>query len=451
MIWARPRRDGITVTLALAALAGAGGAGVTIAFHAGIHTVQLVFAERSGAITQVMRGLGWPLRLVVPAAGGLVAGLLLVAASRASRDPHADYMEAVAIGDGRMPVGQGLLRSLSSLSTVGSGGSIGREGAIVHLAALFASVLGRVLRFPTGRLRLLTACGAAAGVSAAYGAPLAGAVFVGEIILGSMSFQSFGPVLVAAASSSLVMHATGAYATRYPIPDLTSAPATLLLPCLVLGALAGIGAPQFLRGLKGAKALFGRTQLGLPLRLALGGLALGGLLTQLPQLAGNGNSVVASFLHGEWAWRTVLLLLVFKLLATALTFGSGAVGGVFTPTLFVGTALGVLFGQALSAVWPGLGEYATVFALVGMGAFLAAATTAPLMAILMVLEMTLDAQILLPLVLPCVVAYFVSRAFAPSVMYDVTLRREDAEAVRSELRGAPLATFIRPPRDHRGA
>lgn len=435
----------MTVTLALAALAGVGGAAVTIAFHAGIHAAQLVFAEHPGPITQVMRDLSWPLRLLVPAAGGLLAGLLLAAANRASRDPHADYMEAVAIGDGRMPVRQGLLRSLSSLSTVASGGSIGREGAMVHLAALSASVLGRVLRFPTGRLRLLTACGAAAGVSAAYGAPLAGAVFVGEIILGSMSFQSYGPLLVAAASSSLMMHATGAYAPRYPLPDLASAPVTLLLPCLALAVIAGIGAPQFLRSLKSAKALFGGTGLELPLRLALGGLALGGLLTQLPQLAGNGNSVVGSFLQGEWAWRTVLVLLACKLLATALTVGSGAIGGVFTPTLFVGTALGVLFGQALSVAWPGLGGYTTVFALVGMGAFLAAATTAPLMAILMVFEMTLDAQILLPLALPCVVACFVSRAFASFSMYEVTQRRENEEALRSELRHAPLATFIRPP------
>ena len=170
------RADGAVAMLCWAALAGVGGAVVTIAFHAGIHGVQWLFAGHAGAITQVMRDLPWWLRLLAPAVGGLCAGALLVAARRASRDAHSDYMEAVAIGDGRMSVRQGLLRSLSSLCTVATGGSIGREGAMVHLAALWASVLGRLLHSGTAHLRLLVACGAAAGVSAAYGAPIAGAV-----------------------------------------------------------------------------------------------------------------------------------------------------------------------------------------------------------------------------------------------------------------------------------
>ncbi|WP_084386530.1 ClcB-like voltage-gated chloride channel protein [Castellaniella caeni] len=440
----RIQMDGVIAMLCWAALCGLGGALVTIAFHAGIHGMQQLFAGRSGLITEVMGGLSWPLRLLVPAVGGLCAGLLLVTSKKVSHDKHSGYMEAVAIGDGHMSVGQGLLRSLSSLFTVASGGSIGREGAMVHLAALWSSVLGRFLRVDTARLRLLAACGAAAGVSAAYGAPLAGAVFVGEIILGSMSFQNFGPLLMAAATSGLVMHLTGNYAARYPLPDLSGAPADLLLPCLVLGVLAGLGAAQFLRTIHGVKTLFARTGLGLPLRLALGGLLLGALLTQLPEMAGNGNRVVLSLLHDDWAWQTVLLMLLCKVLATALTAGSGAIGGVFTPTLFVGGALGVLFGQVLGFVWPALAGHGPVFALVGMGAFLAAATSAPFMAILMVFEMTLSYQMVLPLVPACVVAYFVSRGLAQKVMYEVTLHHEDNQALRQRLRHARLDSLLKP-------
>ncbi len=440
----RPRADGVVAMLCWAALAGVGGALATIAFHAGIQGIQRLFAAQPGSITQVTRGLSWQLRLFVPALGGLVAGFLLVAARRVSSDTHSGYMEAVTIGDGRMSIGQGVLRSLSSLCTVATGGSIGREGAMVHLAALWASGLGRLLHVDTAHLRLLAACGAAAGVSAAYGAPLAGAVFVGEIILGSMSFQNFGPLLVAAAVSSLVMHLTGHYAARYPMPDLAAAPADLLLPCLALGILAGIGAPQFLRCIHGVKILFERTGLGLPLRLALGGLLLGAVLTQVPEMAGNGNSVVLSLLHGGWAWEMVLAMLLFKVLATALTAGSGAVGGVFTPTLFVGGALGVLFGQVLGEAWPVLAGHSAVFALVGMGAFLAAATSAPFMAILMVFEMTLSYQMVLPLVLACVAAYFVSRGLAQAVMYEVTLHHEDNQALRQRLRHARLDSLLRP-------
>ncbi|WP_298014002.1 ClcB-like voltage-gated chloride channel protein [uncultured Castellaniella sp.] len=440
----RIQADGVAAMLCWAAIAGLGGALVTIAFHAGIHAIQRLFAEQPGLITQVMGSLSWPLRLLVPTLGGLCAGILLVAARRVSRDKHSSYMEAVAIGDGRMSLGQGVLRSLSSLCTVASGGSIGREGAMVHLAALWSSGLGRLLRVDTAHLRLLAACGAAAGVSAAYGAPLAGAVFVGEIILGSMSFQNFGPLLVAAAVSSLVMHLTGHYEPRYPLPDLQAAPVELLLPCLALGVLAGVGAAQFLRCIHGVKTLFDRTGLGLPWRLALGGLLLGALLTQLPDMAGNGNRVVLSLLHDDWAWQTVLLMLLCKVLATALTAGSGAVGGVFTPTLFVGGALGVLFGQVLGDAWPMLAGHGAVFALVGMGAFLAAATSAPFMAILMIFEMTLSYQMVLPLVLACVVAYFVSRGLAQAVMYEVTLHHEDNQALRQRLRQARLDSLLRP-------
>ncbi|WP_417276475.1 ClcB-like voltage-gated chloride channel protein [Castellaniella sp.] len=434
----------VVAMLCWAALAGVGGALVTLAFHAGIHAIQRIFAEQPGLITQVMGSLDWRLQLLVPAVGGVCAGGLLLAAQRVSNDRHSGYMEAVAIGDGRMSLGQGLLRSLSSLCTVASGGSIGREGAMVHLAALWSSGLGRILRIDTARLRLLAACGAAAGVSAAYGAPLAGAVFVGEIILGSMSFQNFGPLLVAAASSSLVMHLSGEYSARYPMPDLSAVPPELFLPCLALGVLAGVGAAQFLRCLHGFKTLFARTRLSLPLRLGLGGLLLGALLTQLPDMAGNGNRVVLSLLHDNWAWQTVLLMLVCKVLATALTAGSGAVGGVFTPTLFVGGAFGVLFGQILGDAWPMLAGHGAVFALVGMGAFLAAATSAPFMAILMIFEMTLSYQMVLPLVLACVVAYFVSRGLAQAVMYDVTLHHEDNQALRQRLRQARLDSLLRP-------
>ncbi|WP_368639480.1 ClcB-like voltage-gated chloride channel protein [Castellaniella ginsengisoli] len=438
------RADGVVAMLCWAALAGVGGALVTLAFHAGIHAIQWLFAGHSGAITHVMRDLPWWLRLLAPAAGGLCAGALLAAAWRASNETHSDYMEAVAIGDGRMSVRQGLLRSLSSLCTVATGGSIGREGAMVHLAALWASVLGRLLRTGTAHLRLLVACGAAAGVSAAYGAPIAGAVFVGEIILGSMSFQNFGPLLVAAAVSNLVMRLSGHYAALYAMPELRAVPAELLLPCLALGILAGVGAPQFLRCIHGVKSLFGRTGLPLPLSLALGGLLLGGVLVGMPQMAGNGYSVVVSLLHQPQAWEMVLWILLCKVLATSLTAGSGAVGGVFTPTLFVGAALGTLFAQGLGAAWPALAGHGTVLTLVGMGAFLAAATSAPFMAILMIFEMTLSYQMVLPLVLACVAAYFVSRGLAQAVMYQVTLRHEDNQALRRQLRHARLDSLMRP-------
>lgn len=430
--------------LGWAAVVGMLGAFATILFHEGMKLVQLVATGRSGSIVQVTTGLPWYGRLLFPAAGGLIAGVLLWAASRSGGGGQSDYMEAVAIGDGRLSMRSGLLRSLSSLFTVASGGSIGREGAMVHLASMSASTIGQFSRFSTVRLRLLVACGAAAGVSAAYGAPIAGALFVGEIVLGTMAMQSFGPLLVAAASANIVMRMTGHYKTTYAMEGIAQIPALDVLPFILLGVLSGLGAPLFLKILDISKRFFRRTGLALPWRLGLGGLLLGAVLIVRPDVAGNGYSVVYSLLHAEWTWYAVVSVLLFKLIATALTVGSGAIGGVFTPALFVGATVGLLFGKLVGLVWPGMETSIYVYALVGMGSFLGAATSAPLMAILMIFEMTLSYQIVLPLMLACVVAFFVSRAVAEIAMYDVTVARERDERLRYQLRHTTLDELVRP-------
>ncbi len=430
--------------LAWAVLAGILGALATLAFHQGMRFVQQVVAGQHGGIVAVTESLSWYMRLLFPTVGGLCAGVLLWLAGRLPSGSNSDYMEAVAIGDGRLSIRQGLLRSLSSLMTVASGGSIGREGAMVHLASLSASAIGRFTLFSEARLRLLVACGAAAGVAAAYGAPIAGAVFVAEIVLGTMTMSSFGPLLMTAVSAHLTMRMLGGYHAPYEMVNVQAVAGWDILPFLLLGVLIGLAAPAFLKLLNLFRTLFKRTGLGLPLRLALGGLLLGFLLIAIPRVAGNGFSVVSSMLHTDWAWYSVLLILVFKVLATGLTVGSGAVGGVFTPAIFVGAAFGTLFGQVILLVLPGLDLPLYLFTLVGMGAFLGAATSAPFMAILMLFEMTLSYQLVLPLIVACVMAYFVSRGVAEVAMYEVTLVRERDALLRHKLRHTTLAELVRP-------
>ena len=430
--------------LAWAVLAGILGALATLAFHQGMRFVQQVVTGQHGGIVAVTESLPWYMRLLFPTLGGLCAGILLWLAGRLPSGSNSDYMEAVAIGDGRLSIRQGLLRSLSSLMTVASGGSIGREGAMVHLASLSASAIGRFTLFGEARLRLLVACGAAAGVAAAYGAPIAGAVFVAEIVLGTMTMSSFGPLLMAAVSAHLTMRMLGGYHAPYEMTNVQAVAGWDILPFLVLGVLIGLAAPAFLKLLNLFRTLFKRTGLGLPLRLALGALLLGLLLILMPRVAGNGFSVVSSMLHSDWAWYSVLLILVFKVLATGLTVGSGAVGGVFTPAIFVGAAFGTLFGQLTLLILPGLDLPLYLFTLVGMGAFLGAATSAPFMAILMLFEMTLSYQLVLPLIVACVMAYFVSRGVAEVAMYEVTLVRERDALLRHKLRHTTLAELVRP-------
>ncbi len=430
--------------LVWAALIGFVGALATIAFRECISAVQILLTGHSGSFVEIAKGLSWQMRVLLPTCGGVVAGLFLIWARRMPAGATSDYMEAVAIGDGHIPVRQTLLRSLSSLSTIGSGGSIGREGSMVQLAALCASLIGRFTHLPAPRLRLLVACGAAAGITSAYNAPIAGAFFITEIVLGALLMESFGPVVVASVVANITMRELPGYKPAYEMPFFPEVAGVEILLFVLLGVLAGLLAPQFLRLLKVSKQAFQKTRLPLPIRLGVGGLLVGLMSIQVPEVWGNGYSVVNALLHTDWLWTTVLLVLLYKVVATCMTVGSGAVGGIFTPTLFVGAAIGLLFGDVAHALWPHAVSWPFAYAMVGMGAFLAAATNAPLMAILMIFEMTLSYQVVLPLMLSCVVAYVVARSLDGDSMYEITLKRHRDAAERMRLRGTHMRDLIRP-------
>mgnify|MGYP003630532739 CR=1 FL=1 len=438
------RLSEIHLMLIAAGLIGVIGALSTIAFREALALMQQLLVGESGSIVAMARNLSWEVRILLPTAGGIVAGIFLVLAKRYTTGVTSDYMEAVAVGDGNIPVRQTLLRSASSLCSIVSGGSIGREGAMVQLAAMCASVVGRAGRFGPSRLRLLVACGAAAGLAAAYNAPIAGAFFVTEIVLGSIAMNSFGPVLVAAVVANITMREFPGYHPAFQMPPFQAIANSEIVLFIGLGVLAGIIAPQFLRLLDFSKQTFQKTRLPLPVRLGIGGLLLGVLSVWVPQVWGNGYSVVNSLLHDQWLWSAVLMVLVFKLVATAVTTGSGAVGGVFTPTLFMGAAMGSLFGQTMQVIWPQAVSMPFAYAIVGMGAFLAAATSAPLMAILMIFEMTLSYQVMLPLMLSCVVAYFIARSIDSTSMYAIIVKRNREEADRLRLRQTQMSELIRP-------
>ncbi|MDB5776211.1 MAG: Chloride channel protein [Herbaspirillum sp.] len=435
--------SGHHVMLLWAVGAGLLGALATVFFRECIKWLQLLLSGQSGSFVAIAHSLPWWERMLMPACGGLVAGALLWVARRGAA-PNADYMEAVSIGDGRIPVRQTLWRSLSSLVTIGTGGSIGREGSMVQLAALGASLLGRATRFPAVRLRLLVACGAAAGIAAAYNAPIAGAFFVSEIVLGAIVMKNFGPVVVASVVANIAMRSLPGYKPVFEMPAFPDIAGAEVLPFVLLGLLAGVLAPQFLRLLQLSRQCFQKTALPLPLRLGLGGLLMGLISAVSPDVWGNGYSVVNSFLHTDWLWTSVLVIVLLKVAATALIVGSSAVGGIFTPTLFVGAALGLLFGQAANALLPFATSAPFAYAMVGMGAFLSATTSAPLMAMLMIFEMTLSHQALLPLMLSCVVAYFTAGSIGGLSMYDITQRRQRDEEARLALRGSHMSDLIRP-------
>ena len=395
-----------------AALVGICGALASVAFREGIRLLELIFTGQASGLVNGASRLVWWHRAVVPVIGGALSGwVLYILGSRFISLRVTDYMEAILVGDGRISLRGTLLRSASSLLTIASGGSIGREGSMVQLSAMIGSRLGQLARAPVPRLRLMVACGGAAGIAAAYNAPISGALFVSEIVLGSMAMDTFGPPVVASVISDATIHRFLGYGPVFSVPHVTFVSNWELGFYVVLGVVLGHLAPPFLALLDFTKGRFVR--LGLPLywQLALGGLIVGAISIFVPQVWGNGYSVIGNILQGDLVGWWLLAILAAKVFATAATAGSGAVGGVLTPSLFIGSAVGALMGGVLHHLMPTIVSVPAAYALIGMGGFLSATTLAPLTCILLLFEMTGDYEIVLPLMLACVTAHYTAKVY----------------------------------------
>lgn len=403
----------LTAIIFWAALIGIGGALASVAFRECIHVFEwMITGSTTGGLVEAAMELHGARRAIVPVIGGLAAGLVIQygAAWVASRR-SVDYMEAVSVGDGVISARPTLIRSVSSLLTIASGGSIGREGPMVQMAALIGSKVALLSKAPMPRRRLLVACGAAAGIASAYNAPIAGALFVAEIVMGSFAMESFGPLLVSAVSADATIHRLLGYGPVFEMPPVHFGENWELILYALFGVLLGHLAPPFLASLAWSKRHFAALPGPLYLKFALGGLIVGLISIAFPQVWGNGYSVVDAILHDRLLGWMLLAVLLAKVASTASTVGSGAVGGVFTPTLFIGAAVGALTGSTLRLALPHMTSGTSAFAVVGMGGFLAATTHAPLTSVLMIFEMTLDHQVVLPLILACVTAHYVAKVY----------------------------------------
>ena len=438
-IWAAEqfRPSELQTTLCWAGLVGFFGASVSVLFRKAGEALVHLYAHNSGAhlvvafsssnLVAAFRGLPIWERVVVPTVGGLLAGAVLYFAARFKNKSSTDYMEAVVLGDGNISTRVSLIKSLSALFTMSTGGSIGREGPLVQLAALCASLIGRFRKWPTPRRRLIVACGVSAGIASAYNAPISSALFVAEIIIGSIAMETLGPLVFSSVIATLTIHLFMGGNPLYTVPSFRLHSDWEIVPYFGLGLLSGLIAPWFVKFLRLSEKFFSNTKLPLIVRLGFGGAIVGSLAAFHPEVCGNGYSTVSSILNGGYTWQILLVILVFKFIATSATFGSGAVGGVFTPTIFMGASIGYLYGCAVNSIWHFSALSPSALALVGMGAFLAATTHAPIMAIFMLYEMTRDYDIILPLMLGCVVAYYASCSIDKNSIYSESLRRKGAQ------------------------
>jgi chloride channel protein, CIC family len=421
------RLTAIPATLFLAALVGVAGGLCAAAFREAMLGMQWLLTGHTGSLVGISLALEWWQRLLVPTLGGLMAGLTLHFGARfVNGQKSTDYMEALAVGNGAIPMRPSLVKSASSLLSIAFGASIGREGSMVQLAATSASWLGQRLGLSPARLRVLTACGVAAGVASVYDAPISGALFVSEIILGSIAIETLGPLLLAAAAAAVTTRYLGGAETYFRVEALAFVSPWEAVPFLAMGIGLGVVAPGYVWMLRRSRVPFARLSVPLYVRLGLGGALVGAISVYCPQVWGNGRAMVNAVLAGQWLWGALAMLLVCKLAATVATVGSGAVGGVFTPTLFTGAMLGSLVGVAVEAISPGNNAGVAAFAVVAMGGFLAATTRAPMTAMFMVFEMTLDYGIVLPLIITSVTAAFVAQRLSSGSLYSEQLQPRSA-------------------------
>lgn len=537
--------------LLLAGGVGVIGGLVNLLFYYSIEGAKHLFLGREGDFVEAAEKMDSWQRVLTPTLGGLGAGLVLHWGLRlVGRQGSSNLLEVVVAGDGRLPFRSAMVKFISSLVTIGTGGSIGREGGITQLSATFASKWGQLAKWHPYRLRLLVGCGAASGIAAAYNAPISGAVFAALIVLGNFSMSLFAPLVFSSVVATMVSRSFFGIRPWYTVPPYEFTRITQLPWFLCLGILTGAAGAGFLKLLNASENGFKKLRAPIYLRLGLGGLIVGIIALQFPGVWGNGYVVTNRILHGEYGsplltandivWpeslalklrrpaendllsrhiaaqlspetkdllsnsnatsqadlkktvaddlnrimangplfetqrfsgitlspdsvtllaqkpeggdlvrlnRKLILdaypqeistdhghpqlvrglgilfgLFLAKLIATLATVGSGAVGGVFTPTLFLGAGLGGSFALALRLIGAGQELPIAPFAVVGMGSMLAATTRSPLLAMIMVFEISLDYSLMPALMIACVVSILVARKLHPESIYTEPLR-----------------------------
>jgi len=435
------------VTVVWAAVIGILGALVTECFRRATDLLHFLFTGSEATIITSFERLPLWQRFLVPVIGAVLAGLTLWIGNRlianVRQKSTTDYMEAVVVGNGIISLRASLVKTISALFSISTGASIGREGPLIQLSSLVASLVGRLRNCPIPQRRHLVACGAAAGMASAYNAPIAGSFFVAEIVLGTVVVESLGPLILASVTATFLSWAFNGESPLYQSPTLGLPTRWEIVPLCAIGIFLGLLAPLYLRIMRQTERVFSKLALPIPVKLGLGGAVVGLLAMFYPEVCGNGKGLVTSFFHQNWDFYTVLILVIVKLIATSVTFGSGAVGGVFTPTLFFGSAIGVLYGQAVLYFAPQLQPDPNMYGLMGMGSFLAATTGAPLMAILMVFELTLSYAIVPFLMVACVLGYYCSSFFERRFMYGESLERKVAAFFNSQLAEVNLVDLIK--------
>lgn len=359
----------------------------------------------------------------MPMLGGLIIGFTRRYFPEAVAENGVDrVMEAVVLKNGKIRKRVLAICAVTSSITIGSGGSAGRVGPTVQICSVIGSWFGQVMNLSSERIRVLVGCGAAAGIAATFNAPLAGVIFVMEIILGEFTIQSLSPIVIASVMGTVTGRALEGNELTFLIPVHELVHPSEIFFYLILGILCGLTAHVFTQTYYRSQKFFDeQVHISRILKPALGGLIVGLLALLTPQIRGNGFPEMEQVLNGQLFWGMALALIATKIIGTAITLGSGGIGGTFAPSLFIGSMVGATFGAAVHGLLPEWTASSETYALVGMGALASAVMQAPLTSILILFEMTNDYTIILPIMVSCIVATYTMRRFTQNSIYVQTL------------------------------
>ena len=384
----------------IALLIGIAAGFAALLFRKGISWLQeaLYGVEDVRLMHSFAESLPWYMILLIPVAGGLVVGVILHVFTPDGRARSvADVIEGAALADGRVEQKAGIASAFASLITLGSGGSSGREGPVVHLAAVIASKVSDWIRADGITGRDLLGCAVAAAVSASFNAPIAGALFALEVVLRHFAVHAFAPIVIASVAGTVINRLEFGGVTEYSLTADSALQFYAELPAfLILGLVCGLVAVALMRAVFWAEDLGNLAQrlTGIPrwLRPAFAGLLLGGLAIPFPHIIGVGYETTSAALTGELLLHEAIVFTILKVLAVAITLGGCMGGGIFSPSLMIGAMAGLAFGIVATAIFPDQSGEGTLYALAGMGAVAAAVLGAPISTTLIVFELTGDWQ-----------------------------------------------------------
>ena len=376
----------------------------------------------------VERAPAWQV-IAAPVAGGIAVGLVVWWAKEpVGGRGMSSLVEAVALHGGRVALKPTAQSALAAIATVGAGGSLGREGPLIRLGAAVSSWLGQRTGLPPYRIKTLVGCGAAAGFAAAYNVPIGGSLFAMEVILGSFALEIFGPIVVAAVVSTLVARAAESSAPIYASPAYVLESPWEIVAYLGLGLVGAVASIAFTLGVRWTAKLFQRAAFVPPAVRPVVGMALLGVLAlAVPEVLGGGFETIEEAVGGRLGLGLLLALPAAKLVATALTIGSGGSGGLFTPSLFFGALVGGAYGWGVHVLFPEMTSSYGAYAAVGMAAIAAGSSHAPLSASLMLFEFTGNYELILPLMIAAIVSSLVAKRLYPYSIYTEPLQRRGVE------------------------